>query len=207
MLNTTVFINVRNAHKKILIVTKYWNTQKTHDILREAEEKYSDVFIALWENRIESIQEKNITRNKVHFIGNIQSQKIPEIVKYCCVIHSLTSLKHAIKIDTQWFAISAFVQIHLDTNKQQWISAENLAYFLQACKDFKNLKIIWISGMWSADISKSEKRDEFQKLIALRNTHMPEWLISAGTSQDYEEAMSEWIDMVRVGKKTLNETE
>jgi uncharacterized pyridoxal phosphate-containing UPF0001 family protein len=204
MLNTSVFKNIQDAHKKILLVTKYWNTEKTQNILWEVEEKYSDIFLALWENRIETIIEKNILRDKVHFIGNIQSQKIPEIVKYCSVIHSLSNLKHATKIENQWFPVSAFIQINLDKNKGIWISEENLAYFLQACRSFKKLKIIWISGMWSVDCSETEKRGEFQKLISLRNTHMPEWLISAGTSRDYCLALEEWIDIVRVGTKVVS---
>ena len=203
MLNSKIFENVRQARKQILVVTKYWDTKKTCEILWEAEEKYSDVFLALWENRIENIIDKNIERKKVHFIGNIQSQKIPEIVKYCSVIHSLQSLKHATKIENQWFPISAFIQINLDENKQQWISWDNLSYFLQACNGFKNVKIIGISGMWSADISETRKRDEFKKLISLRDTYLPSWLISAGTSRDYQWALKQWIDVVRVGSAII----
>jgi uncharacterized pyridoxal phosphate-containing UPF0001 family protein len=75
---------------------------------------------------------------------------------------------------------------------------------LQACKVFKNLKIIWISGMWSADVHQQQKRDECKKLISLRDTYIPDWLISAGTSRDYEIALEEWIDVVRVGSSAIS---
>jgi uncharacterized pyridoxal phosphate-containing UPF0001 family protein len=190
MLSTKVLDKVKQVNKKILIVTKYWNKEKTKTILQEAETQYSDIFYGLWENT-------------VHFIGNIQSQKISEIVKHCCVIHSLSSLKHAIKINNIWLPISAFIQINLDPSKDNGISEDNLWYFLQACDQFNNLKIIWISGMWAWDISETEKRAEFQKLIFLRNKHMPNWLISAGTSRDYELALQEWIDIVRIGTSAI----
>jgi uncharacterized pyridoxal phosphate-containing UPF0001 family protein len=99
MLNQEVFGNVQKADSKILVVTKYWDKHKTLQILQECENNFPGIFLALGENRIEAIKEKNISRNTVHFIGNIQSQKIAEIVTHCCCIHSLTSLKHARKIE------------------------------------------------------------------------------------------------------------
>jgi len=198
MLNTEVFENIKNAEKQILIVTKYWDALKTREILSEAQENYPNSIFWLWENRIDTIKDKKLPRGKIHFIWNIQSQKIPDIVRYCSTIHSLESLKHALKIENQWFPISAFIQIKLDKHKNIWIDPENLSYFLQACKDFKNLKIIWISGMWAGDVSEDEKRAEFQKLIKLRNVYLPNWFISAWTSRDYEIALEEWIDVVRV---------
>jgi len=144
---------------------------------------------------------KNISRKDVHFIWNIQSRKIPKIVKHCSHIHSLANLKHAQKIEDQCVKTEAFMQIKLDPNKNIWISEEELWSFLENCKNFKSLKIIWISGMWSWDISEGQKREEFKKLVSLRNIYLPSWLISAGTSRDYEIALEEWVDVVRVGSK------
>lgn len=200
MFNNQVFKNIQDAQKKILIVTKYWDREKTQNISKQAHEIYTGIVFGLWENRIEAIKEKSISREKIHFIWNIQSQKIWEIVKYCSVIHSLSSIKHARKIEDIWQEVSAFIQIQLDENKNIWISEFELRNFLKICKDFKYLKIIWIAGMWSADCSQQEKRDEFKKLISLRNRCFPKWLISAWTSRDYELALEEWIDIVRIGK-------
>ena len=204
MLNAEVFRNVQQAHKKILIVTKYWDTTKTENILKEAQKDYCEILFALGENRIERIQEKNLQREHVHFIGNIQSRDVVYIVRYCSCIHSLASLKHAHKIEAVWIYIEAFVQVKLDANKDIGISESELGVFLEACKNMKYLKIIGISGMGSWDFSLQEKRDEFQKLISLRNTYIPYWIISAGTSRDYEMALEQWIDIVRVGEKSMS---
>jgi len=203
MLSTEVFEKVKRSKSKILIVTKYWNREKTLEIYKQALKEFPEITFGLWENRIETITEKWFPRNIMHFIGNIQSQKIAQIVKNCWVIHSLSSLKHATKIENLWLPVKAFIQIKLDVDKDIWISWENLWYFLEACKDFKHLKIIGISGMWAWDVSEWEKREEFKKLISLRDTYLPNWLISAGTSRDYEIALDEWIDIVRVGTKIL----
>jgi len=199
MLERTVFEKVQKADKKILLVTKYWDNNVCQKIMQEAENNYQKIVYWLWENRTETIKEKSTPREKNHFIWNIQSRKIPEIVKYCSCIHSLASIKHAEKINTQWFSTSVFIQIKLDEHKDIWIWESELADFLAQCKNFENINIIWISGMWSADIWETEKREEFKKLISLRDMYIPQWLISAGTSRDYELALEEWIDIVRVG--------
>ena len=203
MLNTQLFTDIQASGKQILLVTKYWDTDRTKKILSQAESEFWKIVYGIWENRIEQIKEKNLPRKNIHFIGNIQSQKIPEIVQCCSFIHSLSSLKHAEKIENQGLETKAFIQIRLDTEKNIWISEEELWDFLTACKNFRYLKIIWISGMWAGDIWETEKRREFQKLIQLRDTHLPKWLISAGTSWDYKIALEEWVDIVRVGRKIM----
>lgn len=83
MLNDTLFQNVQKRSVKILIVTKYWNTNTTAEIYKLAQKQYPEIIYGLGENRIESIVEKQLPRNLVHFIGNIQSQKIRQIVQRC----------------------------------------------------------------------------------------------------------------------------
>lgn len=203
MLNQEVFKNIRSSGKKILVVTKYWDTNTTLDIIWNCKKQYDDIWLGLWENRIETIREKLLPREKTHFIGNIQSRKIPEIVKYCSYIHSLGSLDHAKKIEKQWIPIQAFIQVRLDDTKSIWIEESELWDFLKICRSFHYLTIIGISGMWSIEAWEQEKRNEFRKLIFLRNTYISDWYVSAGTSQDYKIALEEWVDIVRIGNKAI----
>ena len=205
-MNLEVFTKIRTANAKILLVCKYWDANITKNLFKTVQTHFPSIIYGIWENRIEDIRYKGISRENMHFIWNIQSQKIPEIVKYCSHIHSLSSLKHAKKIENQWTQTNAFIQIKLDPEKNTWITQWELWNFLDACKGFKNLKFIWISGMWSSEVHENKKRQEFQTLISLRNIYLPDWHISAGTSRDYEIALQEWIDIVRIGKKIM-ETE
>jgi len=59
--------------------------------------------------------------------------------------------------------------------------------------------------MGSGEVQESKKRKEFQQLLSLRETYIPEGLISAGTSRDYEIALDMGIDIVRIGQKILTE--
>lgn len=205
MLNHEVLQNIQTSQKHILAVTKYWDKETTMQILTEIQTKYPDVFYGIWENRVQSLEEKQLPREYVHFIGNIQSRKIPQIVQYCSVIHSLSSHKHAQKIEKLWLPTKAFIQIQLDSQKQVGISPSELPIFLKVCHDYKYLDIIGISGMWSGVFSEEKKKQEFQKLRELRDIHIPNWLISAGTSRDYLIALKEWVDIVRVGQKILTD--
>lgn len=204
MLNKEVFEHIRKHGKKILVVTKYWDKKKTHSILEELENMYPDILFWIWENRTDSLRIKEVSRENTHFIGNIQSRKIPEIIQYCSTIHSLESIKHAKKIENIWVSTQAFIQIKLDESKDIWIHEEEIWAFLNTCALYKHLDIIWISGMWALEISELKKREEFRKLIRIRDTYLPNGLISAGTSRDYIVAIEEWIDVVRVGSSAVN---
>lgn len=195
---------VQEKWRHLLAVTKYWRPKESNDILKLLREDYTDILYGIGENRIEVIKEKNLPREHVHFIGNVQSRKIPEISEYCSCIHSLSSMKHAQKFESLWREINAFIQIRQDESKSIWISSSELEEFVSYSKDFKYLKIIWISSMWAWGASEGGKRKEFQTLIKLRDNYLPEWKISAGTSRDYEIALEEWIDIVRIGNALCN---
>lgn len=205
MLNLWVFQEIKKHKKQIVVVTKYRDTQTTIKILQALQHNFPNECIWIGENRIESLQLKQLPREVTHFIGNIQSRKISQIVKHCSTIHSLCSLKHAQKIESLGIPTKAFVQIHLDTQKTVGIPDKELEEFLHACKDFQFLKIIWISWMGSSEYDDDKKIEEFQKLCWLRDTYIPDGKISAGTSRDYLIAIQQWIDIVRVGKKVLKQ--
>ncbi len=95
------------------------------------------------------------------------------------------------KIESQGENISVFIQIQLDANKSIGVPETELSGFLEACKDMKYLKVIGLSGMGSSIFDEREKREEFQKLVCLRDRYIPDGIISAGTSRDYELAIEE----------------
>lgn len=209
-INETVFEKVRKAQKQILVVTKYWGKTETEQLLDLCEKNYGDVFFGLGENRIETLQIKNLPREKVHFIGNIQSKKISKIVKYTSVIHSLQNLKHAQLLNEaegKQFPnekLKVFLQIKLDTEKETGILPEDFENFLKEIEKFENLKICGISGMGKYTASEKEKEAEFLLLKKLRDLYLSGKKISAGTSQDFEEALKKGIDVVRVGRAVSN---
>ncbi len=210
-INKQVFKKVASKNAKILVVTKYWNKKITEDLIKECEEDFSKIFFGIGENRVKILEEKKILREKVHFIGNLQSKKLKKIVKYCSTIHSLSSIKHAEKLNKisneNNLKLKVFIQIKLDKNKPNGILPEELKTFLEKMKKFENIQILGISGMGMAidnqQLTINNKKIEFKLLIKLRDKYLPRKLISAGTSQDYEIALEEGISVVRIGRKII----
>ena len=204
-INNLLLDEFRNSSSKILAVTKYLDNNDTGKVMLELENAYPDILVWVWENRIESLKEKNIDREKVHFIWNIQSKQIKDIIKYSSVIHSLDNIKHLKKIEDiawkQWNWVQVFLQINVDSSKPWWIDDKQIPEFLNIVWEMENVSLIWFSAIWKSECSKSEKGAEFDLLISLRNKYLQNWFVSAGTSRDYQIAIEKWVDIVRVGTK------
>ena len=193
-------VELAGAH--ILAVTKYFSPRETQKIFSAL--KSCPVVLALGENRITQICEKNIPRNFMHFIGNIQSRDIPEIAKRCSVIHSLCSLKHAKLFSQQENVPAVLLQINISGEEQKsGILPEDFAQFLSDIS-LLNLDIKGISAMGSGIFTYEEKQKEFHTLVSLRDMYLPGKSISAGTSRDFEIALEEGIEIVRVGQSLFS---
>jgi uncharacterized pyridoxal phosphate-containing UPF0001 family protein len=71
---------------------------------------------------------------------------------------------------------------------------------MELIDESENIWIIGFSWIWKAEFTKQEKIAEFQLLKNLRDKYIPNGLVSAWTSRDYEIAIDEWIDIIRVWK-------
>ena len=240
MFNQKVFEKINQTDTKLLLVTKYFDAAKTREILAEISQTPSGFpllagegegevvlknsykfIIGFGENRINDILKKKIPRNFCHFIGNIQSRRIPEIAENCSVIHSLCNLKHAKlfaktcispllagegegEVDVKKPACRFFIQINVSGEESKsGILPENFAGFYESLP--KELEIIGISGMGKgANFTRQEKIAEFKTLLKIREKFNSQWQISAGTSVDYEIALAMGIDIVRVGQAMFN---
>ena len=88
---------------------------------------------------------------------------------------------------------------------KEGIAPIDLPDFLQALAPLKNLAVVGVSSMGWGEFTESQKRQEFESLIKLRNKFIPQGLTSAGTSRDYQIALDAGIDIVRVGKGIVAE--
>ena len=189
---------VELAGAKLLAVTKYFSPAETEELFQLL--SHEAVVWALGENRIAQIREKNIPRAQLHFIGNIQSRDIPDIAAHCSVVHSLCSVKHAAIFSQQENVPAVFIQINISGEEQKsGITPEDLKQFLSDIASF-HLEIRGISAMGAGEYTESQKRKEFKILRDIRDTYLPGTHISAGTSRDFEIALEEGIDIVRIGR-------
>ncbi len=207
-LNKELLEEFRNSESKLLAVTKYLEKNDTMEVMDSLEENYPDILEWIWENRVNSIKEKEIDREKLHFIWNIQSKEIKHIISHCSVVHSLDDMKHLKKFEDiatkQWNWIQVFLQINVDESKPGGISVDQIPEFLDVIWEMENVSLIWFSCIWKAECSKEEKEAEFDLLIELRNKYLQNWFVSAGTSRDYKIALEKWVDIIRIGTNLYN---
>ena len=194
---------INKKNKKLLVVTKYLDKKNTEEILKKT--KNENCFLGLGENRIENIIEKNLNRNLIHFIGNIQSKNIKKIVKNCCCIHSVFKLKHIEKISKQVKIfnlknINIFIQIKVDNQKLNGLKINEIENFLVHTKKFSNINILGFMIIGKSKFSKKEKIIEFKKILNLKK-YNSKFLINMGTSIDFEIGLEMGVDIVRIGKK------
>ena len=207
-LNKELLEKFKDSESRLVAVTKYLEKDDTLEVIENLEQDYLDILEWFWENRIEVLKEKNLDREKVHFIWNIQSKQIKDIIKYASVVHSIDDIKHLRKFEDicakQWNWIQVFIQINVDDTKEGWIKPEKIPDFLDVIWEMENVSLIWFSAIWKADCSREEKEVEFDLLIELRNKYLQNWFVSAGTSKDYEIALEKWVDIIRIGTKLYN---
>lgn len=208
-INTSVLAKVAAAHARLLVVTKYYDPLITKQLMALLNQ--NPIVIGWGENRTTALKQKKLNRTQTHFIGRLQSRQLPDILAYCATIHSLASLKHAEKINqiieqNNYLILKVFIQVNVARDPaKEGIKPNELNLFLSALKTFKNIKVVGLSSMGWGEFAETQKRLEFKTLTSLRNQFLPSGLTSAGTSRDYEIALEEGINLVRVGRAILKE--
>ncbi|MDF2379008.1 MAG: YggS family pyridoxal phosphate-dependent enzyme [Candidatus Gracilibacteria bacterium] len=194
---------------ELLIVTK---KRSKNDIMEVVSAGASMVA----ENRLQEIEKKydnqlfTFLKNHqvaLHYIGQLQTNKIPKLVKYCQVIQSVTSLRYAKKVSVEAIKkkkqIEIFFQLNLTGEEQKsgfQISSDNL--LSQLVSQISALPNITLRGFMCMGKRDDEEvtRKAFKTCRQIADQfNLPE--VSMGMSQDYQIAVEEGATMVRIGTK------
>jgi len=142
------------------------------------------------ENRAQDLEAKHAEYGNAfrwHFIGNLQSNKVKIVNRYCELVHSVDSHSAARRLE-----IPALVQVNLaDEASKAGISPGDLASYLGE-------GVIGLSTMPPAAADPEASRPWFRRLHELAAEHGLAQL-SMGTTQDFAIAAEEGATYVRVG--------
>ncbi len=137
----------------------------------------------------------------VHFIGQIQSKKLPSIVEYCDVIHTLDRVKLVEQLamlrDDKGIKLPRLlVQVNLGGESHKGgILKENLPDFLKACQAHGLI----IEGLMTLPPVDQDPVPFFHTLAALAKAHhLPH--LSMGMSEDYPASLAAGSTMIRLGR-------
>tara|TARA_Y100000589_G_C27175031_1_gene638349 strand:- start:527 stop:1198 length:672 start_codon:yes stop_codon:yes gene_type:complete len=169
------------------------------------------------ENKVQELREKQPQLpNDIewHMIGHMQSNKVKYIAPYISLIHGVESLKLLQEINRQALKNNRVIKVLL----QFHIASESTKFGLQLkeakeildsdeFQKLQNIEISGVMGMASFVENKSQVRLEFTKLKSIFEDLKSNYFtstesfstISMGMSGDYQIAIEEGSNMIRVG--------
>lgn len=157
---------------------------------------------------------------KWHLIGHLQTNKVKYIAPFVHLIQSVDSLNLAYEINKQGQkqnrVIPILLQIFIaaETNKFGFSEEELLDHLdIDAFEGLKNIKICGLMGISTFTPNKVLVKSEFaglkafyDKIKAIYFINNPDFnILSMGMSGDYEMAIEEGSNMIRVGSAIFGE--
>jgi len=146
-----------------------------------------------------------------HFIGHLQTNKVKSLISFVHLIHGVDSQRLLKEIDRQAGAkgrvVDVLLQVHIAKEETKFgLDAGELASLIQEWKDgvaqgeWKGVRVRGLMGMSSNTADAAGVREEFRGLKVMLDRFFPEGgILSMGMSGDYEIAIEEGSNMVRIG--------
>lgn len=172
------------------------------------------------ENRPDQLLEKSneFPGENWHFIGNIQSRRIGDIVSRAHLIHSLYSEKHARLINDHAEKFDKIQDCLIEVNvsgevSKSGIAPEELPGFLELCEGLDNISIRGLMTMApQGDLEIAQKTFHDLRVLkddvaAKMNPQMRNSFteLSMGMSEDWVPAVIEGSTIIRVGRAIFSE--
>ncbi|MCS7245094.1 MAG: YggS family pyridoxal phosphate-dependent enzyme [candidate division WOR-3 bacterium] len=146
-----------------------------------------------------------------HLVGYLQSNKVKKALEIYKVIQSIDRISIIDEIDRRNVKIDVFVEFNCsgEENKHGFVVEmwkEVFDYVLSK----KNLNVIGIMTLGPYPVSENTSRRTFEKLRnirdKLRNEYKLELKLSMGMSEDFEYAIMEGADIIRIGRLIFDES-
>ena len=148
-------------------------------------------------------------------IGHLQTNKVKKIVPFISLIHSVDSIKLLKVINKESKKINkitkCLIQVNISNEENKYGFKFSDLNFLNSdfLNDYKNIELIGLMGMASYSSNKLNIQKEFNSLnnkyMDLKNDLSSFSILSMGMSNDYELALIEGSNMIRVGSKIFGE--
>ena len=181
--------------------------------ISDIKEAYNSGQIKFGENRVQEIVDKESRLPddiEWHMIGHLQKNKVKYIARFIKLIHSLDRISLAKEIDKQAKkedrTIDCLIQIKISKENSKFgLKIEDFEGFYKSLKTYKNLNIIGLMGM--ATFTKDTKIiDEEFKMIKriydnVASIDSKFRVLSIGMSDDYDIALKNGSNMIRIGSK------
>ncbi len=165
------------------------------------------------ENRVQELSNKaqNIPNARWHMIGRLQTNKVKDVIDKVVLIHSLDRWSLAEAINSRAEHIGLVVPVLLQVNiageeQKAGVEPGEVRNFLESVGSLPRLKVLGFMTMAPEDPDAEKARPFFKELFLLREklgkasfANVDLKYLSMGMSQDYEVAIEEGANLVRIG--------
>jgi len=162
------------------------------------------------ENYVQELVDKSAALPKDirwHFIGHLQSNKVKYIAPFVYLIHGIDSYKLLQEVDKQAVknnrVIDCLLQVHIAEEETKFGFDNNELLALPDLNELKHVRVCGLMGMASFSEDMSKVRGEFHTLKTIFDQFQQKYasiqILSMGMSGDYQIAVEEGSNMVRVG--------
>jgi pyridoxal phosphate enzyme (YggS family) len=168
------------------------------------------------ENYVQELCDKHTqlpTDIRWHFIGHLQSNKVKYIAPFVHLIHGVDSESLLKEIDKQGRknerVIDCLLQMHIAREETKFgLNVSELNELLGRLSNYPNVRVVGLMGMASFSDDKELVRSEFRSLSQtyqtcqqLENSQLvqPFQVLSMGMSGDYQLAIEEGSNLLRIG--------
>lgn len=197
---------------------------KTHPVAA-IQEVYKEGIRNFGENRVQELMDKApLLPNDIHWhlIGHLQSNKVKYIAPFIHLIHSVDSARLAQTIHQQALknnrTIDILLQMHIAMEESKFgFSEQELIDFLEegSWRQWNGIRIRGLMGMATFTENQEKIRTEFNGLKIffeqVKQIHFKNDIhfdtLSMGMSGDYQIALEEGSNMIRVGSLIFGQRE
>jgi pyridoxal phosphate enzyme (YggS family) len=195
---------------RLVAVTKYASLEQVRTVLE------SGLIAEAGESRVQDAEKKKLAlgelagRVRWRLIGHLQTNKAKKAVGVFDAVDSVDSEKVAAALDAALAGsgrtLPILVQVKLaERETQSGATPEELPGLLEALKKHPRLKVEGLMGIAPNVEPVEAVRPSFRALRELRDRLLPGGLLSMGMSRDYEIAIEEGSDLIRVGSQIFSQ--
>lgn len=202
--------NRKRSDIEVVAVTKSVSAKRTEEMLAAGfthlGENRPDGFL----NKLKQIDEEA----QWHFIGNLQSRRVKDLIEDVSHIHSLSRISIAKEIHKRASKpVDCFVQVNVSGEaSKSGLEPSELIPFIEQLAPYTNVRVIGLMTMAPNTDNDAEIRQYFSDLRQLRDevrdlqlAHAPCTELSMGMSNDFEIAIEEGSTYIRIGTALVGE--
>jgi len=175
--------------------------------VKEIEEVVDCGITDLGENRIQEagLKYKQVQAVKWHMLGHLQTNKVKRALEIFDLIQSVDSLRLVKEINSQAEKINKVQDILIEIKTSPELSKTGLSIteaslVIEEAFKLKNIKIKGLMTIAPLVATPEEARPYFRVLREFRDKINKDFILSMGMSDDFQIAIEEGSNMIRIGR-------